>query len=136
MLLLPTHDEFGRPLLPEAEFQRIRAMSKQERDSLPPELLERFMHTSGYLFRQRPPVRSFFLSVGQFVSLVGCIGSVVGTVFAILQIASTKKDPVVWGCLYAAGGLMSFCYSAALCVVFGEVQEQRRLRLEQERREF
>jgi hypothetical protein len=68
-----------------------------------------------------------FLVIGQFVALLGCGGSVLGVPLAIL-LSPTGANLGVLIPLALLGGVVGFCYWAAMFVVFTEV-----LRLREER---
>jgi hypothetical protein len=66
----------------------------------------------------------FFLRVGQFLSLLGCAGSVLGAVLGILM---PPRDVDLGAVIPLAllGGIVGFCYWAAMFVVFTEVLRLR-----------
>jgi hypothetical protein len=80
-------------------------------------------------------MKTFFLTVGQIISALSCVGAVAvslyGLVFTLVILESSKQESVVFPCLFIASGVMGFFYNAALFIVFGEAMEQKRLRREQ-----
>jgi hypothetical protein len=80
------------------------------------------------------PMGSFFLIVGYLISVFGCIGSIVFTVLAVSGMIGLTKQDLLLGAWLGLGGVISFCYNAALCLVFAEVLLLRASRREQERR--
>jgi hypothetical protein len=64
------------------------------------------------------------LTVGQVLSVLGCVGAIAGMVVGWWSIP--KHNPLMFG-LVLLGGFLSFCYSQALFFVFYWIKKHRKL---------